>query len=380
MNGIARNDTSVLARWWWTVDRWSLAALIVLAAFGVILTATASPPVAERIDLDSMHFVRKQALMVLPAIAVMIAVSLMNLQQVRRFAVVMLVAATGLLLLTLMVGAEIKGATRWITVGGITLQPSEFAKPAFAVVSAWMMSARRLGEDIPGYSMSAGLFLVLLALFLMQPDIGQAMVLGAIWGVQLFLAGLPMALVIALVVAGLVGLLGAYYVFPHVASRIDRFLDPASGDNYQINRAMEAFQSGGLLGRGPGEGVVKHSLPDGHADFIFAVVGEEFGMIACLLMAAIFCFVVLRGFARVFQDNDLFVVLAASGLIAQFGLQALINMASTLSLIPTKGMTLPFISYGGSSLLALAIAMGMVLALTRRRPNLANWRTGTWQG
>lgn len=378
MSGIARNDTSVLGRWWWTVDRWSLAALITLAVFGVIFTATASPPVAERISLDSMHFVRKQAMMVFPAIGVMIAVSLLSLQQLRRFAVILLAASTGLLLLTLLVGPEIKGATRWISVGGVTLQPSEFAKPAFAVVSAWLMAARRLGEDIPGYTLSSGLFMVILALFLMQPDVGQAMVLGATWGVQLFLAGLPMALVIGLVLVGLAGLLGAYYAFPHVASRIDRFLDPASGDNYQISRAMEAFQSGGVLGRGPGEGVVKYNLPDSHADFIFAVIGEEFGLVACLLMVAIFCFVVLRGFARVFQDNDLFVVLAASGLIAQFGLQALINMSSALSLIPTKGMTLPFISYGGSSLIALAIAMGMVLALTRRRPNLANWRTGTW--
>lgn len=367
---IARNDTSVLGRWWWTVDRWTLAALVVLAGLGLMLTVTASPPVAERIGADPFYFARKQGILLLPALAVLILVSLADLRQVRRVAVALLLFSLVLLVGTLTMGAEIKGATRWVSIAGFSIQPSEFVKPAFAVVAAWMFSAQRLGEEIPGFVIATALYAMVLTLLLLQPDVGQAAVLSAIWFAQFFLAGMPMLAVIVMAALGAAGMVAAYFVFPHVQSRIDRFLDPASGDSYQVDRAMEAFSNGGLLGRGPGEGTVKNVLPDGHADFIFAVAGEEFGMIACLVIVAIFAFIVLRGFARVLQDNDLFVVLAATGLLVQFGLQALINMASTLSLIPTKGMTLPFVSYGGSSLLALAIGMGMLLALTRKRPGV----------
>lgn len=364
---IARNDTSVLGRWWWTVDHLTLFAVLVLITFGVILSLSASPSVAERIGVDSLHFVRKQATLSIPAIAIIIGVSLLEARSIRRLAVAMLGMSVILLIATLAFGPEIKGATRWISIGGVTIQPSEFAKPAFAVVAAWMFSARRLGEDIPGYSISCGLYIFILSLFLLQPDVGQAVILTAIWFTQFFLAGLPMILVVGLGLLGILGFIAAYNIFPHVESRVDRFLDPASGDSYQVNRAMEAFMNGGVMGRGPGEGTVKDVLPDGHADFILAVAGEEFGLIACLIIVSIYAFVVLRGFARVLNNNNLFIVLAATGLLVQFGLQALVNMASTLSLIPTKGMTLPFISYGGSSLIALAIGIGMVLALTRTR-------------
>ncbi|RED54113.1 FtsW/RodA/SpoVE family cell cycle protein [Aestuariispira insulae] len=368
MINIARNDTSILGRWWWEVDRWTLMAIVTLAGFGVMLTLFASPSVAERIGADPLLFVRKQATLIVPALVIMVSVSLLNLRNIRRLAIGLLGITVLLLLATLAFGAEIKGATRWISVGGVTIQPSELAKPAFAVVAATFFSASRLGEDIPGYTMAGGLYMVLLTLLLLQPDVGQAFVLSAIWFTQFFLAGLPMVLVIVLAIISVLGLISAYFVFPHVQSRIDRFLDPASGDNYQVEQAMEAFQNGGIMGTGPGEGVVKNSLPDGHADFILAVAGEEFGLLFCLLIVGIYAFVVLRGFARVLNRNDLFVVLAATGLLVQFGLQALVNMASTLNLIPTKGMTLPFLSYGGSSLIALALGMGMLLAITRTRP------------
>jgi cell division protein FtsW len=367
---IARNDTSVLGRWWWTVDRWTLAALITLAVLGLLMALSASPPVAERIGADPMHFVRKQAILLIPALLIMVLVSLMDPRSVRRLALLMLAGAMVLLVGTLLVGAEIKGATRWISLGGLSVQPSEFVKPAFAVVAAWLFAARRLGEPIPGYSLACGLFLAVIGLLLLQPDVGQAAVVTAIFGAQFFLAGLPMILVLLLILGGIGLLVGAYFVFPHVQSRIDRFLDPAAGDTYQVDKAREAFMNGGFFGRGPGEGTVKAHLPDSHSDFVFAVAGEEFGMIACLIIVALFAFIVLRGFARVLQDDDLFVVVAATGLLVQFGLQALINMASTLSLIPTKGMTLPFISYGGSSLMALGLGMGMLLALTRKRPGM----------
>lgn len=374
MMHFARNDTSILGNWWWTVDRWLLGAVVLLGALGLLLTTTASPPVAERINVESFHFVKKQAFMLGPAIFTIIGISLLNLKQIRRLALVVFLGACVLMVAAILFGTEIKGATRWISFGGLTIQPSEFAKPAFAVLAGWILAARRMGEDVPGYAISAALCTLVVGLLALQPDIGQAFVVCSIWFTQLFIAGLSMSFVIFAVLGGLACLVAAYYVFPHVASRIDRFLDPEAHDSYQIDKAMEAFQSGGIMGRGPGEGVVKQSLPDGHADFIFAVAGEEFGLFACMFIVALFVFVVVRGFSRLLQDNDMFVVLAATGLIVQFALQALVNMASTLSLIPTKGMTLPFISYGGSSLLALALGMGMLLALTRRRPGIASWR------
>lgn len=367
MTPIARDDTSVLGRWWWTVDRWTLLCLFLLTAFGMMLTAAASPPVAERIGLDSLYFVRRHAILIGPAFALLVLISLLEPRSVRRLAAVAFIGGICLLFATLIVGPEIKGSQRWITLAGFSLQPSEFIKPAFAVVAAWMFSARRLGEDIPGYQISGALYLLVLGLLLAQPDVGQAIVVSAIWFTQWFLAGLSATWVGLLIVVGLSAMVAAYFIFPHVSSRIDRFLDPASGDSYQMDKAMEAFMNGGLLGRGPGEGIAKAYLPDAHSDFILAVAGEEFGLLACLLLVALFAFVVLRGLTRVLEDRNLFIVLASAGLLVQFALQAIINMASTIGLMPTKGMTLPFISYGGSSLLALAFGMGMLLALTRRR-------------
>ncbi len=367
MTPIARDDTSILGRWWWTVDRWTLLCVCLLTAFGLLLTAAASPPVAERIGLDSLYFVRRQAFLIIPALALLVSISLLEPRSIRRLAAIAFLGIIGLLVLTLIFGQEIKGSQRWLSLAGFSLQPSEFVKPAFAVVAAWMFSARRLGEDIPGYQISGALYLLVLGLLLAQPDVGQAIVVSAIWFTQWFLAGLSATWVGLLVVLGLTAMVSAYFIFPHVASRIDRFLDPASGDSYQMDRAMEAFMNGGLFGRGPGEGTAKAYLPDAHSDFILAVAGEEFGLLACLILVALFVFIVLRGLTRALEDKNLFIVLASAGLLVQFALQAIINMASTVNLMPTKGMTLPFISYGGSSLVALAFGMGMLLALTRRR-------------
>jgi cell division protein FtsW len=273
-----------------------------------------------------------------------------------------------LLVLTLLLGTEIKGASRWLHLFGVSIQPSEFVKPCLAVTAAWMFAAQRDEQaQIPGNLIAIALVALVSALLLLQPDLGQTFVVVAVWSLQFFVAGLPMVWVAGLVLAGLSLIVGAYFLLPHVADRIDTFLNPAAGDRYQVNRSLEAFERGGLLGQGPGEGTVKQTLPDAHSDFIFAVAGEELGAIACLIIVALFAFIVLRGFSRLLQEDNLFVLLAATGLLTQFGLQAMINMGSSLHLMPTKGMTLPFISYGGSSLLALALGMGMVLALTRRR-------------
>ncbi len=365
--GVARTDTSILGRWWWTVDRWSLAALGLLMGVGAILIAAASPPVAERLGLDQFHFVERHLIMIVPAVAILLGCSLLSPGGVRRVSFAVLAAGLLGLVATLAVGTEIKGATRWIHLPGMSLQPSEFVKPAFAVVAAWLFSQQKTRDAYPGHLVATALWAVILGLLLLQPDMGMAVVLTAIWGVQFFLAGLPMILVLVLGILAVGGMIGSYFLFDHVASRIDRFLDPSSGDSYQIDRSLEAFMNGGLWGTGPGEGTVKLLIPDAHADFIFAVAGEEFGLLLCLLLVALFAFIVLRGFIRVAADGSLFVLLAAAGLLALFGIQALVNMGSTLHLIPTKGMTLPFVSYGGSSLLALAYGMGMMLALTRRR-------------
>lgn len=369
MSAIARTDTSVLARWWWTVDRWTLAAIGALIFCGIILAMAASPAVASRIGAEPYHFVKRQ-MMVLPLAAVLlVACSLLTPRQVVRLSALGLALFAGLTALTFL-GPEIKGARRWVMLPGFQLQPSEFVKPFFAVVAAWLFAAQKASGRFPGYAVAIALYLGIVAMLVKQPDLGMAVVVSAVWFAQFFLAGLPLWLVGALGMAGFAGLFAAYAFLPHVTSRINRFLDPASGDSYQVDRAMEAFVNGGLFGRGPGEGIVKRTIPDAHADFIFAVAGEEFGLVACLLIVALFAFVVLRGFGRALQETNLFVLLAATGLFVQFGLQAIINMGSALHLMPTKGMTLPFISYGGSSLLALSIGMGMALALTRKRYGL----------
>jgi cell division protein FtsW len=369
----ARTDQSAVAQWWWTVDRWTLVALAILIGFGSLLIMAASPMVATRIHaggvghIDTLFFVKRYFAVLPAAIAVMFLVSLQSPRTVRRIALVGFVISLALLAYTLVGGVEIKGARRWIALPGLSVQPSEFVKPTFAVVAAWLLAQYRLREGFPGHWIAIALFILVVGLLIKQPDLGMTVVVSAVWFTQFFLAGLRLVWVATGLVSGVAGLVGAYFALPHVASRIDRFLDPASGDSYQVDRSMDAFMNGGWWGRGPGEGTVKEYLPDAHADFVFAVAGEELGLVTCLVIVALFAFIVLRGFSRLLQESNLFVVLAATGLLVQFGLQAVINMASSLELMPTKGMTLPFLSYGGSSLLALGLGMGMALALTRRR-------------
>lgn len=374
MSTLARTDTSLVGRWWWTVDRWTLSAIGLLAVFGAVLTLAASPAVADRIGLDTFFFARRQIVYLGIGMVCMLLISFLTPKGVRRFAVALTGFAIVMMIMTLIFGAEIKGAKRWLHIGGMSLQASEFVKPGFAVLAAWMFAARRLDDQVPGYAMATGLYVIVTGLLLLQPDVGMTIVISAIWGIQFFLAGLPIFLVVSVCLLFMGGSVGAYFTFAHVRSRIDRFLDPDASEGFQVGKALDAFRNGGWGGRGPGEGHVKESLPDAHADFILAVAGEEFGLIVCIIIVALFAFVVLRGFARVFKDDDFFVLLATAGLLVQFAIQAIINMASTLNLMPPKGMTLPFISYGGSSTVALSIGMGMVLALTRVRPNTGGWR------
>jgi cell division protein FtsW len=364
---LSRADTSVIGRWWWTVDRWTLLAVAMLIGFGYVMMLAASPAVAERIGQARSIFILKQIVFLAVAGLIVVGVSLLSPRGVRRVALGGCAIALVLTAMTLVAGVQIKGATRWIALPGMSLQPSEFLKPCFAVVAAWLITEGKRSGKFPGTLIAGGVYVLIAMLLKSQPDIGMLAVVTGVFFTQLFVGGLNLFLVGGL--AGMIAAAGvaAYALFPHVQSRVERFLHPEVGDNYQVTRAMEAFGSGGLLGRGPGEGHVKDVLPDAHADFVFAVAGEEFGMVLCLIILAVFAFIVLRGLIRLLGENDMFVVLGATGLVTSFGMQAFVNMASALHLIPTKGMTLPFISYGGSSAIAVAFGIGLLLALTRRR-------------
>ncbi|MBV8060144.1 MAG: cell division protein FtsW [Alphaproteobacteria bacterium] len=366
MKPFARSDRSVLGRWWWTIDRWTLFALAAIMGFGILLIQAATPAVAIKHGLDNFYFVERHLLMLVVAIFIIFGISLLTPRQIRLGALFGLLLFLPMLMLTPFIGTEIKGATRWIHLPGLSIQPSEFVKPLFAVTAAWLFSRQCEHKGFPALSVNIALWLLITIFLVMQPDIGMTVLTTAIWIGEFFLAGLPIITLAIFIGLGAGGLVVAYYTLPHFTSRMDRFLSH-SGDTYQVDRALDAFMNGGLLGKGAGEGTVKMSIPDAHADFVFAVAGEELGFIWCLVIIGLFAFIVLRGFWRLRHEGNLFILLSTSGLLIEFGLQAIINMASTLHLMPAKGMTLPFISYGGSSLWALAIGMGMLLGLTRKR-------------
>src|SRR3954452_17949677 len=365
---LSREERNPLSDWWWTVDRPLLGAILALMLCGVILSLAASPQVATRIGLDAFHFFNRHVLFLLPSFIVLIGVSFLSPRQIRRSALVVFAAAIVLIVLTLAIGPEVKGSRRWITLIGLNIQASEAAKPAFVVVAAWLFSESARRPDMPATTMALTLLLMLVALLVMEPDFGQTMLILMVWGALFFIAGMRMIWVLGLAGAASAGLFGAYLLVPHVAGRIKRFMNPASGDTFQVDTAMEAFANGGWFGLGPGEGIAKRSLPDSHTDFVFAVAAEEFGITLCLALLALFAFIVIRTLSRAYATEDMFARFAASGLAILFGVQAAINMSVNLQLIPAKGMTLPFISYGGSSIVSLAYGVGMMLALTRLRP------------
>lgn len=362
----SRTDRSILGDWWWTVDRTMLAGLGVLAVLGVLTVFAASPPVAATLGLEDTFFITKHLIFLVPATVLLLGASVLAPRGVLRLGLAMMAIFGVLLVATPFMGPEIKGARRWVSILGQPLQPSEFVKPAMAVTTAWLLSRR---PGLWGMPEALGLAGLVIGLLLMQPDLGMVAIVGSVFVIQLFVAGLPWIVVLATLGLAVAGGFLAYETFPHVQSRIDMFLDP-DAVGYQVEKALRAVASGGLLGRGPGEGVEKFLLPDAHTDFVFAAAAEEFGIFFCLMIVALFLSLLLRGIWRVHEAGDRFVQLAATGLVCQFGLQALVNMAVNLNLMPTKGMTLPFISYGGSSMLALALGMGMLLALTRRNVRL----------
>lgn len=364
----SRLERTPFADWWWTVDRLLLVALCILMVAGIVLGMAGSPPVAERLGLATFHFVNRQVMYLVPAGIVMLVVSFFTPRHVRRAALLIYVVGMAMVVATLLFGAEVKGGRRWLSLAGMTIQPSEFVKPAFVVLAAWAFSEGGRRTDVPGTIIGFLLLFVTITPLVMQPDIGQTTLLALVWTGLVFLSGLHLFWVVALGGFGALGLFAAYHLLPHVAARIDRFMNPASGDTFQIDNAIDSVVQGGWLGKGPGEGTVKRILPDSHTDFIFAVTAEEFGIVMCLTLILVFALVVLRGLVLSRRNEEPFCRLAAAGLVMLFGLQSVINMAVNVHLMPAKGMTLPFISYGGSSLISLALAMGFLLAVTRRRP------------
>lgn len=366
----SRNDQSPIAKWFWTVDRGLLAAALTLMGLGVALSFASSPAaiLADQSISDPFHYSWRMLVWASMGLGIMLTTSLLSPRGVRRIAVLALLLAILTMMALPFIGDEVKGAARWINLGPFSLQPSEFAKPGLIVFAAWMFAEAQKGQGVPGVSIAFGFWALTVGLLLIQPDIGQTLLVTTTFMAVFFMAGVPLKWVAVIAAAGMAGLVSLYFAFGHMRDRLSRFLSPESTDTHQIDRASEAIRAGGLVGRGVGEGVMKRHVPDLHTDFIYSVGAEEFGLMLSLAMIALYAFIVLRGLKRAMKLNDPYEQTAAAGLFMLIGLQACINVAVNLNLIPTKGMTLPFISYGGSSMLAMGLTMGLALALTRRRP------------
>lgn len=369
-----RADRNPLARWFWTIDRPLLAMLLVLIGCGLIAVAAASPAAALRLSdsvtrVDPLFFLQRQFLWVLMGVPLMLGISMLTKDSARRFAIGGFVLFSILLMLVPVIGAETNGAQRWIQLPGFQLQPIEFLKPFFVVTTAWLFAMRFEDRSLPVIPVGAMALAIIVGFLVMQPDFGQAALVIAIWLVQAVLAGLPLIFLGLAVLAVLGGLVVAYQFEPHIRNRIDGYLH-GEGDTYQVDRALDCFRSGRLYGAGPGEGTAKFRLPEAQTDYIFSVIGEEFGAIACFALALLYLAIVLRVLLQMLDEDDPFTLIAATGLVAEFGGQALINMSVNLALAPSKGMTLPLVSHGGSSFLATSVAMGLLLAITRRNRHL----------
>lgn len=368
---LSRADRSRVADWWFTVDHVLIGAILSLIVAGLVLSLAASPAVALRKGLPTYYFVERHFLFSALGVATMLAVSLLSPRGVRRLSLALFAVAAAGLIAVHFIGPEINGARRWLWIGGHSIQPSEFAKPAFVVLSAWLFAESQRRHDMPALPLAILLAAGFTGLLISEPDVGQTLLVSMVWGTLYYLSGQALLGAGIIAMFGALGLAFAYSSFDHVRSRIDNFFAPTPGDYSQLDRAIKSFSEGGFLGRGPGEGTIKNALPDAHTDFIFAVVAEEYGVIACLVLLGLFAFIVMRALIAAAQEKDAATRLAIQGLALLFGLQALINMGVNVGLLPAKGMTLPFISSGGSSMLAVSITLGMLLALTRHRPHVA---------
>ncbi len=364
----SRARKTPIAEWWWTVDRQLLLCLGLLLLCGMTLSFAASPPVAERLELWPWYFVVRHVLFTPIAFGVLVATSFLTPRHARFSALAVLMGGIVLMAATLVVGDEAKGATRWLSVFGVSLQPSEFVKPAFAVIAGWLFSEKMKRPDMPAGTMVFAILATIVCILLLQPDIGQTALILGTWSALLFLSGISWWAITALIAAGTGGAVAAYFTFPHVARRIDTFLNSEGGGGYQVQKALQSLLEGGWFGRGPGEAMARRYLPDAHADFVFSAAAGEFGILFCMMLVVLIGTIIFRALSDAQAQSSLFARLAAGALAIQFGLQAGINLAVNLNLVPPKGMTLPFVSYGGTSMIAVAYGMGLMLALTRKKP------------
>jgi len=369
-----RSDTSPIGRWFWEIDKVLLLLISVLIAIGLIAVAAASPAAAQRysggnVRFNELYYFWRQLAWIAVGVPVMIGISMMPKERARRLSLFGAAFFFVLLIFVPVLGPEVNGAKRWINFGLGQVQPSEFLKPFFVVSIAWLLSLKESDKSLPVYPISAVVVGGIAYLLMKQPDFGSTIIFCAVWVAMLALAGLNLRILIGLSVAGVVGIILAYFFYDVATQRIDEFLF-GTGDNFQTQNAMRTLTAGGLFGMGPGGGTRKFGLPEPHTDYIFSVIGEEFGLIACLAIALLYLGIVARVLIKLLDEDSSFAILASAGLVIEFGLQALINMMVNVQLAPSKGMTLPFISYGGSSMLALSIGMGLLLAFTRRNPYL----------
>ena len=369
MQVFKRSDTSPLAEWWRTVDKGLIAAALILLGAGIVLSLAAGPAAAAKLDIeDPFHFVYRQAGFVLAAIGVLLGSSLLDPVWARRVCLALFVLCFLLMAGLLLFGHEAKGATRWIRLWGTTFQPSEIIKPALVVLTAWLLAQRDKFPAGPWAPIAFAFYAVTVGLLLLQPDVGQSALVTAAFVIVFFVAGLPWMWVGVFAVLGTILPVLLYSIIPHVRFRVDSFLNPTDYDTYQIDKARQAIERGGLFGVGPGEGTVKRVLPDAHTDFVYAVAGEEFGLLLLVALTVIFAVIAIKGIMEASKQADIYQRAAGVGLYAIFGLQAAVNMSVNLSLIPPTGMTLPLVSSGGSSLLGSALTLGLALALTRKQP------------
>jgi cell division protein FtsW len=368
-HAFARSDKTPLGIWWWTMDRWLLGATSLLVLAGILLSFGNSPAAAARIGYsDPFHFAVRQLIFGIGGAVVMLAASMLTPRMIRRTSFFVYIASIACMVALFFFGHHTKGATRWLDIAGFTLQPSEFMKPALIVLCAWMFAEGQKGKGVPGVSIAFGMYIIAAVLLLAQPDVGQTILITTTFGACFFMAGVPLRWIMGLAVGASGGAVALYFTVGHFADRINRFVSPEKADTTQITHALDAQAAGALFGRGPGEGVLKREVPDVHTDFAFSGAAEEFGLIFSLFLISLFAFIVIRGMLKSMKLSDPFEQVAAAGLFVLVGQQAFINVAVNLNLIPTKGMTLPFISYGGSSVLAMGLTMGMALALIRKRP------------
>jgi cell division protein FtsW len=362
-----RTNRTLFKKWWRTVDHYLLFAVGSLILIGALLVTTASPAVAERLEYDSFHFTRQQFVFLIIGGGIIFVTSLFEPKTIRRLSVLGYLGCFFLLILVLFFGVETKGSTRWLDIFGFSIQPSEFTKPFFFVVCAWMFSEKLKDPNFPGSLFAIGIYSSFVLMLFLQPNISVLLMVTIVWLGQYFLAGLSLIHLGMMAMAGIVFIIFAYFTFSHVAARFDKFLSPEIHEAYQVNKSLEALANGGFFGKGLGEGVVKKSIPDSHTDFIFSVLGEEMGLIALIIVAGLYAFITIYGLVKLYNLKDPFKIIAGAGILMNFGMQAFVNMGVAIQLIPTTGMTLPFISYGGSSVFSSSISIGIFLALTRKR-------------